>query len=242
MCRTSGMPFSGEATYFLTGESRGYDLDAATFLKPKPTHDYGAVEVALSYNFIKNRDIPAGDTTGVCKPALGAVPSGTHVTKCNVTSVTAGLNYYVNNNVQFMLDYYYGAFNAGNAATPATPAGTIRRRSTRASRSTSEGTAATLSPPGRVSARRGRPSTQYPATGPCPAAGSFFPASRRGSGLRNQARPALSSAHQPGWRGIRGFVVEGGIALADTIGYATDLITNHVRRSLAALRVPADSC
>ena len=104
---------SGEATYYLTGESRGYDLDAATYTKPKPLHDYGAVELALGYNFIKNRDIPAGDTTGVCKPALGTVTAD--ITKCDVTFFTAGVNYYVNSNVQFALDYDYGIYNIGAA-------------------------------------------------------------------------------------------------------------------------------
>jgi len=104
---------SGVASYYLTGESRAYDPDFATFLKPKPTHDYGAVEVALSYNFIKNRDIPAGDTTGVCKPALGTVTAD--ITKCDVTFYTAAVNYYVNSNVQFDLDYVYGIYDIGAA-------------------------------------------------------------------------------------------------------------------------------
>ena len=104
---------TGVASYYITGESRGYDLDAATFTKPKPTHDYGAVEVALSYNFIKNRDIPAGDTTGVCKPALGTVTAD--ITKCDVTFYTAAVNYYVNSNVQFDLDYVYGIYDIGAA-------------------------------------------------------------------------------------------------------------------------------
>jgi phosphate-selective porin OprO/OprP len=106
--------FSGEASYYLTGESRGYDTEVATFAKPKPRHDYGAVEVALGYNFIKNRDIPAGDTA-VCKPSLGSIPTGSTITKCDLSFITAGVNYYVNPNVQFMLDYDYGIYNIGAA-------------------------------------------------------------------------------------------------------------------------------
>jgi phosphate-selective porin OprO and OprP len=108
--------FSGEVTYYLTGESRNFDTDAGSFAKPKPKHDFGAVEVALGYNFIKNRDIPSGDTS-VCKPSLGSIPTGTTITKCDLSFVSAGVNYYVNNNVQFMLDYYYGDYDIGNAGT-----------------------------------------------------------------------------------------------------------------------------
>lgn len=105
---------SGTASYYLTGETRGYDLDAATYTKPKPRHDFGAVEVAVGYNFAKNRDIPAGDTS-VCKPALGAIPAGSTITKCDLSYLTAGVNYYINPNVQVDLDYYYATFDLGAA-------------------------------------------------------------------------------------------------------------------------------
>jgi phosphate-selective porin OprO/OprP len=106
--------FSGEGTYYLTGESRGYDPEVASYTKPAPRHGFGAVEVALGYNFIKNRDLPADDTS-VCKPSLGAIKSGRTISRCDLTSVTAGVNYYANRNIQFSLDYYYGDFNTGNA-------------------------------------------------------------------------------------------------------------------------------
>jgi len=76
---------------------------------------YGAVELAAGYNFIKNRDIPAGDTGAVCAPALGSIPTGKHVTRCDLSYATAGVNYSPNYNVRFMLDYYYATFDLGNA-------------------------------------------------------------------------------------------------------------------------------
>ncbi len=109
--------FAGEASYYLTGESRRYDTEFASYGKPAPLHTYGAVEVALGYNFIKNRDIPAGDTSttyGVCKPSLGSIAAGRTISRCDLSFITAGANYYVNSNVQFSLDYYRGDFNTGN--------------------------------------------------------------------------------------------------------------------------------
>jgi phosphate-selective porin OprO and OprP len=105
---------SGEASYYLTGESREYDPDMATYIKPKIRHDYGAVELAVGYNFVKNRDLPAGNTS-VCKPSLGTIPTGTTITRCDVSYFVAGVNYHVNNNVKFMLNYDYGVYDAGAA-------------------------------------------------------------------------------------------------------------------------------
>ena len=104
-----------EGTWYLTGESRRYDTEVASYGKPAPLHNYGAVELALGYNFLKDRDIPSGDTSGVCKPATGAIPSGTTITKCDLSFLTAGVNYYFNPNVQVSLDYYYGIYDLGDA-------------------------------------------------------------------------------------------------------------------------------
>lgn len=107
--------FSGEGSYYLTGETKRYDTTIASYATPRPLHDYGALEVALGYNFIKNRDIPANDTGAVCAPAVGTIQAGATITKCDLSYITAGINYYANSNVRFMLDYYYGVFDLGNA-------------------------------------------------------------------------------------------------------------------------------
>jgi phosphate-selective porin OprO/OprP len=107
--------FSVQTSYYLTGESKVYDPGmAALGASPRPLHPYGAVEVALRYDFIRNRDLPAKDTT-VCAPAVGAIPKGSTITKCDISTLDAGVNYYVNPNVRFMLDYYYGTFDLGSA-------------------------------------------------------------------------------------------------------------------------------
>ncbi len=119
--QTKGVPnaqeavtFSAQGSYFFTGESRGYDPEIASFARVAPKHDFGAVELAAGYNFIKNRDIPSGDTA-VCKPALGAIPTGTTITKCDLSFVTVGLNYYFNPSIMFKLDYYQAVFDLGDA-------------------------------------------------------------------------------------------------------------------------------
>ncbi len=107
--------YSVEGSFYVTGESRRYDTTIASYASPKPAHGYGAVEVAVGYNFIRNRDVPAGDTGAVCAPSAGSIPSGTRITKCDLSYITAGVNFYANSNVRLMLDYYYGTFDIGNA-------------------------------------------------------------------------------------------------------------------------------
>jgi phosphate-selective porin OprO/OprP len=107
--------YCAEVSFYPTGESKRYDTTIASYASPKPLHDYGAVEVAVGYNFIKNRDIPAGDTGAVCAPALGSIPAGSHITRCELSYITAGINYSPNYNVRFMLDYNYATFDLGNA-------------------------------------------------------------------------------------------------------------------------------
>jgi phosphate-selective porin OprO and OprP len=107
--------WSVESSYYLTGESKRYDTKIASYTSPKPSHSYGAIELAAGYNFIKNRDIPANDTGAVCAPAVGAIPAHSHITKCDLSYATFGVNYYPNYYIRFMVDYYDGAFDLGNA-------------------------------------------------------------------------------------------------------------------------------
>jgi phosphate-selective porin OprO/OprP len=107
--------YSAEVSFYPTGESKKYDTTIASYATPKPLHSYGALELALGYNFIKNRDLPAANTGSVCGPAAGKIRSGTVIDKCDLSYLTAGVNYYPNANVRFMIDYYYGTFDLGNA-------------------------------------------------------------------------------------------------------------------------------
>lgn len=107
--------YSIEGSYYLTGETKRYDTTIASYATPKPIHSYGAVELALGWNQMSNTTLNGGSTTSYCTPALGSIPKGSAITKCELSYATAGVNYYVNANVRFMLDYYYGDFNLGAA-------------------------------------------------------------------------------------------------------------------------------
>lgn len=106
--------FAVEGSYYLTGETKRYDTTVGAYASPVPIHKYGAVELAVGYDQIANTGIGAGTTT-YCTPALGAIPKGTTITRCEIQYFTAGVNYYANSNVRFMLDYYYGDFSLGDA-------------------------------------------------------------------------------------------------------------------------------
>ena len=114
--RQTVMARSVEASYYLTGETKTYDTSIATSRSTKPRHSYGAVELAARYDFIENRDLPAGNTT-VCAPAVGKIPAGTVIDKCAISTVTLGVNYYVNPYVRLTLDYDIAKFDLGAAGT-----------------------------------------------------------------------------------------------------------------------------
>lgn len=75
------------ASFHLTGESKGYKKGTGVFGSAKPASEGGAYEMALRYDFAENSDIAA---------------------EPEVNTVTVGLNYYVNPNVRFMLNYAMG--------------------------------------------------------------------------------------------------------------------------------------
>lgn len=110
--------YAVETSLYLTGESKIYDAAVGSYASPKPLHSFGAIEVALGYDTIANTSLPKGDTgaTGAaCAPALGSIPKGTTITRCQISYGIAGINYYANSNMRFMLDYNYGVFNLGDA-------------------------------------------------------------------------------------------------------------------------------
>jgi phosphate-selective porin OprO/OprP len=109
--------YSASASYYLTGESKKYDRSVASLgAFPAPIHHYGALEVAVRYDRIDNRDLNSGNIS-VCTPAVGSIPTGTHITECSISSITAGINYYINRNVRMMLDYTHGRFDLGQAGS-----------------------------------------------------------------------------------------------------------------------------
>ncbi len=106
--------FSVLGSVYLTGESKVYDTNIATMKAPKPIHPYGAVELAVRYDFIKNHDLPDANTT-VCKPAVGAIPTGTTIDNCSISALSFGVNYYINSAVRVMVDYNRAEFDLGSA-------------------------------------------------------------------------------------------------------------------------------
>jgi phosphate-selective porin OprO/OprP len=80
------------ASVHVTGESKPYSK--GVFKSVKPSGAMGAVELVAKYDVIENKDIPDRQ----------------------VTTITAGANYYVNPNVRFMLNYVMGTSDADTGA------------------------------------------------------------------------------------------------------------------------------
>lgn len=74
-------------SFNLTGESKPYKKGAGVFGSVKPSGEIGAFELTARYDVIENKDVAA---------------------KPEATAITAGLNWYVNPNVRFMLNYTMG--------------------------------------------------------------------------------------------------------------------------------------
>lgn len=75
-----------QASYFITGETKPYDGKKGVFKSPKPKAAYGAWELKLRYDVMENSDVDDAE----------------------VTQLAAGVNWYVNPNVRFMLEYLDG--------------------------------------------------------------------------------------------------------------------------------------
>ena len=88
-----------QGSFFLTGETKPYKKDRGTFGSPKPIAETGAWEVTGRYDLIENSDV-AG-VTG----------------EPEVTQITLGLNWYLNPNVRFMLNYSMGEEQTTNTTT-----------------------------------------------------------------------------------------------------------------------------
>jgi phosphate-selective porin OprO and OprP len=84
-----------QAAFLLTGETRPYKTDRGTFGAPKPVSESGAWELKARYDTIENKD----------------------VTDLEVTTTSVGLNWYMNPNVRFMLDYVMGDNQANDDDT-----------------------------------------------------------------------------------------------------------------------------
>lgn len=111
--RTLGMPslrFNGgyaEASWTITGESRKYNPGTGSYAGIVPDHpvsltagEWGAWEIAARYSYMNLNDIfISGIPTSVTRGVGGGAQ----------TISAVGVNWYVNRNIRFMLDYLHGA-------------------------------------------------------------------------------------------------------------------------------------
>ncbi len=106
-----------QTSYFLTGESKSYRLSEAVVAgNPKPLHAYGAVELKARYEYARNGNATSGNAGKACSVTTNnALPASPAVSKCSVADWALGVNYYVNPNVRFMLDYIKARADLGNA-------------------------------------------------------------------------------------------------------------------------------
>lgn len=103
-----------QASFFLTGESKPYKKKDGVFGNPKPNNDFGAFELTARYDSAKNKDNPTACTSSA-GGAAAVAPGTAGRDECTVRDITMGLNYYVNPNVRFMVNYVIGRYELGNA-------------------------------------------------------------------------------------------------------------------------------
>ncbi len=106
-----------QASYLLTGENRPYKKGEGTFGQPKPAGEHGAIELALRYDHAENKDSYAACDVAIAA-STGSSPlpaSSVAATSCEASLITAGVNWYVNPSVRFMLDYLKGENDRGFA-------------------------------------------------------------------------------------------------------------------------------
>jgi len=87
-----------QGSYFVTGESKKYNKHDAVFNNPKPINSWGAIELTTRYEMAKNKDLGAG-IAGICGGS----------SKCDISDLTFGVNYFLNPNVRVMLNYILGS-------------------------------------------------------------------------------------------------------------------------------------
>jgi phosphate-selective porin OprO/OprP len=98
-----------QGSWFVTGERTVYRKERGALGKPKPRGEWGALELAVRYDFAENM-----------AQSLIADPCGTGTSKCQVEVITLGANWYVRKGLRFMLNYYLTKASIGNSG-PGTP-------------------------------------------------------------------------------------------------------------------------
>jgi phosphate-selective porin OprO/OprP len=122
----SSPEFSGyyvEGVWTLTGEARKYNTQTAAFDAPPVAHPFsltdggwGALELGIRYSEM-DLNYKAG--------AAGTLQTGSAIRGGDETNLTAGLNWYPNNFVRFMLNYEHIRIDRLSPAATTTAANTI---------------------------------------------------------------------------------------------------------------------
>jgi phosphate-selective porin OprO/OprP len=122
--RSATLGFNGgyaEMAYVLTGEPIPYNESRAAFATPKPDHPFslktggwGAWELAARFSTV---NLNSHVIPGLGQAATGGVYGGQQ------TIYTLGLNWFPNDNVRFMLDFYFADINRLDSATGRTQIG-----------------------------------------------------------------------------------------------------------------------
>lgn len=115
-----------QGSFFVTGEKKPYKKADGTFGAPKPINTYGAVELAVRYDYGENKDVNTACNVSI--PAVAAVPAAggnpgsaalpainVLATDCNASALTLGATWYVNPNVRFLVNYIKGENDRGFA-------------------------------------------------------------------------------------------------------------------------------
>lgn len=101
--------YYAQLSWFVTGEKKPYKKDRGAFGSPKPANAYGAWEVVARYESIESKDESATNT--LC--AVSGLSGAAGADQCEVTQLSAGVNWYVNPNVRFLLNYYKAEADLG---------------------------------------------------------------------------------------------------------------------------------
>ncbi|WP_428310782.1 OprO/OprP family phosphate-selective porin [Hydrocarboniphaga sp.] len=102
-----------QASWFITGESKTYAVKEHVITTPKPKNPIGALELKLRYEIMRNTDVDSSQSLG-CNVSNGPAASA-GVDDCDYHGWTAGLNYYPNPAMRFMLDYMRSSADLGSA-------------------------------------------------------------------------------------------------------------------------------
>jgi phosphate-selective porin OprO/OprP len=102
-----------QAGFFITGETAVYKADRGAFGKPKPLGEAGAWELVARYEAMENNDENASNDMCAIGTGLATGVGVGGETKCEALTLSAGVNWYINPNVRFMLNYYMGEADVG---------------------------------------------------------------------------------------------------------------------------------